>query len=1528
MKYQSRPISLGFTLLLLLALLMFGAVLVQAAPGTQSAPDAITVNTLRLYGNDNEGAGNPVSDDPVTDITPEEAPYTDLASITDPSGSQAPAKDFVTWDPAWLSELESFDELHAYGLYSKIFLGAVNGAEKVNLREWYEPQNIYLDLDGNGSADSNDVVGPAIMQEYTYQLVQYGASANQPPPAYGQVGNSSFVFPVGMRGGDLFVNDSQVAFDPHGYGLTSLDGDFDGKPDIVMIDSEATFSQKTGVQADFDGDNNLDNLDTDGNALSGDELAVFSLNPVDRTLNQAVQFLDHMVVLKGVTNSGVSVDIWYTGDSAPFFMGSQVISQGDLWLYGRHFPGTKAPNMGVVPAGSFFIQVTNVDTVENMAQLRVGRALGAPFSAMVSAPGVIDRQAGDPWFLKRFYVDGHQYDVVAIGSNGPEQFGFITLRTPLPKSEIAIDLHSVRLQSYRFEDWLSLLPPFNYEHYALHDVLDVPFLDPADDARVMGTLYGPLAPILQRNGPFPYRAYRSSSPAGMLYPDPSEMLHYYVREEPNLSLLNEHKELLGEDERTGAEYWYSQQNWTLPYLFTEFVFPDAAPARTANKPDLYLFTGHFRTTLPALDVSARVGFWYDPAHDGKLLKDANGLRIFGYDSMGPGAAVSDPGSNGAYPVETLPYTDVWAPFNPKHVQAPPGDSLSFNPAYMNEFRNSGETLADLYRYISREGANARQKVYLRAWYEPNLDKILEATDGITPTTVYTFPALMLESTTMLLNTQDQPDHGQPGSSNIAFPMATGAEELPAPTTSAPYELPAAFLPSNGYGITSYDANFDGVPDITRIHSEVSLAKLTGISADFDGDNQLDQLDDDGVALSGDELVVFAVENLTLTRGDSAQFLDHLVTLENVTSNNGGQAQLQIWNTGGGLNPISGGYDIKPAHVGSALPYSVGEMGIVGRDKVNVFQIPAGGDNLGQVQGAWFVYVSGINSLTETATVTIGRALGAAHSAIDNGAGAHDLTPGDPWYLKRFFVDGHEYNVVAIDAPTTEAPTCSGDVNDTLPECFEFKYLTLRMPVPKEATFVNEQDTQVLEGYFFGPQGMPFDRYQAPMLPPFNMNHTVAEDIVALDPLNFANPLAYDPQCAGTDSIMARPPLAMRILSENIEPRFTGELQELRLPDSWDVYPFATMPDAYTEVSLSPDQLYLLTSSWTAAENRDHHYACQPDPAPYQPATSLNNDRVQYTYAPGHDEDLYINTFARIQDTLTRALDQGWNLYSTAMLPGDPDISTVLQPVLSSTEVALGYECAVGGLSYYPSLPMLSTLQWLTGWHGYWLKTTTAASLTTYGWQMAPDTPLYLCPGWNLIPYLPDQPVSVRTALAGIDGLHGAVLGYENGALSFYPNLPDTINTLTVMKPGYAYWIWMDQAATLFYPVLTAQSQVVAASAPDSAVHPSSRWVDFYGLNSQAPVGSRIQAYTASGLLVGEAIVHADGSYGIMPVYGDDATTEAIDGALPGEALTFMIDGQPALTVGPGQTRWTKNHDRQEVNVLPASSRIFMPMFIR
>ena len=197
-----------------------------------------------------------------------------------------------------------------------------------------------------------------------------------------------------------------------------------------------------------------------------------------------------------------------------------------------------------------------------------------------------------------------------------------------------------------------------------------------------------------------------------------------------------------------------------------------------------------------------------------------------------------------------------------------------------------------------------------------------------------------------------------------------------------------------------------------------------------------------------------------------------------------------------------------------------------------------------------------------------------------------------------------------------------------------------------------------------------------------------------------------------------------------------------------------------------------------------------------------------------------------------------------------------------------------------------------------------------------------------MPYLGNNATPVRDAMAGLDGYYTAVLSYDNGALSFYPDLPDTINTLDVMQPGYAYWIQMSEPGTLRYPesALMAASQTPAHT--PSGVTPTNRWVDFYGLASEVKAGDVLQAFTPDGLLVGEVTVTVDGQYGLMPVYGDDPTTDEIDGAKPGELLTVTINGQDAFGFGPDQSVWTTNHGRNEINFIPTEDTVYLPVLTR
>jgi hypothetical protein len=679
-------------------------------------------------------------------------------------------------------------------------------------------------------------------------------------------------------------------------------------------------------------------------------------------------------------------------------------------------------------------------------------------------------------------------------------------------------------------------------------------------------------------------------------------------------------------------------------------------------------------------LKPRVKFWFDPGEGAdnpdaviKKYKDGRGLRIYGEDGWdnSPGLAVTDPVTS-TFPVEVKPYAITstlpitgqtadpfgpMAPFNPQLPQAPVKDSLTFNPAYMNEFRFcTDDPLQSLYRRLTTDDwPNAAEKVFFRMWYEPEyLDGmpfgVATTTSGVSinPTgATDSFAALMQEFTYMLLDPNDQPTAGQPGSSTLAFPMATKPDDLPSPAVTSTLDIALTAQSRFGHGINSFDANFDlnttnGEFEIVTVHSEQTISATTGIQVDFDGDGVVDTLDPDGVELSGDELVVFAVNQIRLGQWESAQFLDNMVTLTNVPSDTSQKATFQFWYTGGGPDDTK----FVPEQLGAVSGCcNIGDMVVF--NMRNGFRIPAGGDNLGWKlgAGAWFMWLKSFDPSQENATIMIGRALGATHSAMYDGNGGPDMEPGDPWYLKRFFVDGHEYNVVAIKT----VPSESGD-----PDLRDFKYITIRTPVPKEP-FTNQFLSQALQPY------LPADQPIISVMPPFNTNHTRRADITRLErvkPGGADNPdienfgAAENLDCMG--GIECGSPIDIQIVEEAVEPQFTGSLSEIFTSSdgnaSFASESFHTLPDQYTDVGLSPaDQLYLLTSDWRSDQSQLFFYACRdsietagwagsppgislPTPVPGSFLDQLINAvidptlgaRVKFWYDPNDNEDIYVN----------------------------------------------------------------------------------------------------------------------------------------------------------------------------------------------------------------------------------------------------------------------------------------------------------------
>jgi uncharacterized repeat protein (TIGR01451 family) len=1302
--------------------------------------------TLRLYGQTavcdplDPGRGNiPVTAganlavDPRTGLVAEDPAYTDPEGPFSPLSLQSPEADYVTWNPAWISErlgearlqadwgcANGLDEVSAG---ANIRAGGRNASEKVWLRTWYEPTHLDKDLnadncltdlrggpdggpDGipdapmNPSPSSIDEWYPAIMTELTYMLVendplpQPDASPSQlhrsaPRPACGAPGPSTrIVFPVGTVLTETLSGGPAV-----GYGLTSLDVDFDGVNDMITVADERTLpAQLGGTTIDFDGDGIVDVLDGDrtpgAGALSCDELAVFHTDAVTIGLGETAQFLDHFVRVSAVTGSGALLEIVYSGDLQPRAFNPILVGNGATALAGDIGPaqliGPGGSNLGSVPRGPWFVHLVDSDPDDDTAIVILGRGLGAPCASMEDGPNRTNLRPGSPYFLKRFYVDGHEYNVTAIMSCDTGGFQYLSLRAPLPKVPVTIEQHSVRLQPYGPVASLALPPPFNHEHTILEDVAALddfgtcPVLpgdgqpEPRPEILYMGGPIGPIPPVLGAGDSLPYVGRSPNAPVGP-YTDTLASSWFYVLEDHNPGFAGQLREKYGAV-NTGdpecpvppgvpASFFYNEQVLAAPYSFTEFHFPElpdptdptsgqvfcdpdsyyvtsnlvdpnararqwrmpdaGVPANVPpSPPDLIADASGFDATTDYYGVPRRASFEFDPDNPEKLVSSAEGVRLYGgylpcadadcdgtatrpsiLYGAGDTDALSDP-LTGA-PVEVLPYTDPFAPFNPQHPDAPRTDSLTFNPAFLSEFQHSGEDLASLYSQISNAGQNALQKVYHRMWYQPEYITKLRLEDDCEGDIA--FPALMQEYTFLSMDTTVNPLAMPPGSSQLAFPMASRADELPLPGTNPPG---GAF----GYGLTTFDADFNGSPEAVQIHSEATLnaffdaswqatrptvpgfppPPVPGPVLDFDGDGTGDDgLDEDCRALNGNEMVVFALESVLLDRdagtpgiGQDVMFLDYMARVTNVTGGSFPRAQFEIRYTGGG--PASAVPQPVP---GGTISLDVGDAIVVDYFGGGVRRVRPGEDNLGDLDGAWFLFVKDVSSGGDLVVVTVGRALGASHSAIDDGSGNHDLEPGDPWYLKRFYVDGHEYNVVAL---MTQTPA-GADPQDPAECNSDFAFITLRTPVPKgilEGSQYNYQDSLFQQGYFL--DDLPAEMS---VLPPFNVDHTIAVDVERIDPQIFDDPDGFV-ECTGP--IAPAGPLTQTIRAEEPEPRRAVELREtysisrtLGTRPAWETQQSIAAASGYTEIGLPEDQTYLLTMAWRSRDNRLSFYGCTP-----------------------------------------------------------------------------------------------------------------------------------------------------------------------------------------------------------------------------------------------------------------------------------------------------------------------------------------------
>ncbi|MBF0450946.1 MAG: putative Ig domain-containing protein [Candidatus Magnetomorum sp.] len=199
------------------------------------------------------------------------------------------------------------------------------------------------------------------------------------------------------------------------------------------------------------------------------------------------------------------------------------------------------------------------------------------------------------------------------------------------------------------------------------------------------------------------------------------------------------------------------------------------------------------------------------------------------------------------------------------------------------------------------------------------------------------------------------------------------------------------------------------------------------------------------------------------------------------------------------------------------------------------------------------------------------------------------------------------------------------------------------------------------------------------------------------------------------------------------------------------------------------------------------------------------------------------------------LNAGWNLMSFSVnkvfyeKDHQPLISTLsnaewiqldnlkdaLQSIDGKYEIIRNFDVN-GAAAYNPALPsFINSLHYLAAGYGYWIKMKESATWVIPGLLIDPSEPLTLRTGWNLVGCwhthmqyeltppsipLPQQPTgSLKDVFQSINGNYLIVRSHDqDGAKTFNPALPSSMNTLHYISPGFGYWIKMVQPQALTY----------------------------------------------------------------------------------------------------------------------------------
>jgi|GEM_PF-3810420 len=258
------------------------------------------------------------------------------------------------------------------------------------------------------------------------------------------------------------------------------------------------------------------------------------------------------------------------------------------------------------------------------------------------------------------------------------------------------------------------------------------------------------------------------------------------------------------------------------------------------------------------------------------------------------------------------------------------------------------------------------------------------------------------------------------------------------------------------------------------------------------------------------------------------------------------------------------------------------------------------------------------------------------------------------------------------------------------------------------------------------------------------------------------------------------------------------------------------------------------------------------------------------------------------------LNAGWNLSSINLLPQDTAVELQL-PFMFGAEIDAGNLILIKdneGNIFDPATGLNQIGPWNL-LEAYKIKVNNPSSFTITGQMIYPGVSIDVFTGWNMVSYIPQDPMNIWVA---VESILNQIVIVKDGYGNFF--LPDYgYNGIGNMMPHLGYQVKVVDDATLVYPhdypsVVEPSGITKATRHFISSLHGSGPSFSLLIVDSEIDgqplsINDEIAVFDDQGRIISSAVWGESGKAG-LPIWIDDPATEVDEGVEEGEAFFVKV----------------------------------------